>query len=83
MRDVYVIATSCTAFGKRPGDSFKELTGEAYLDVLADARWEDGRLIEQAWFGNCGMVRLASATFAARFVLPHWSVLANFPSVHP
>ena len=55
MRDVYVIATSCTAFGKRPGDSFKELTGEAYLDVLADARWEDGRLIEQAWFGNCGM----------------------------
>ena len=55
MRDVYVLATSCTAFGKRPGDSFKDLTKEAYLDVLADARWEDGGLIEQAWFGNCGM----------------------------
>jgi len=55
MRDVYVLATSCTAFGKRPGDSFKDLTREAYLDALADAGWEDGRLIEQAWFGNCGM----------------------------
>ena len=55
MRDVYVISTSCTAFGKRPGDSFKDLTREAYLEAIADAGWEDGNLIEQAWFGNCGM----------------------------
>lgn len=55
MRDVYVLATSCTAFGKRPDDSFKDLTREAYLDVLADAGWENGDAIEQAWFGNCGM----------------------------
>ena len=55
MRDVYVLATSCTAFGKRPDDSFKDLTREAYLDVLTDAGWENGDAIEQAWFGNCGM----------------------------
>lgn len=55
MRDVYVLATACTAFGKRPGDSFKDLTREAYRDVLADAGWENGDAIEQAWFGNCGM----------------------------
>lgn len=55
MRDVYVIGTGCTAFGKRPGDSFKALTREVYLDVLADAGMDDGRDIEMAWFGNCGM----------------------------
>lgn len=55
MREVWVIGTSCTAFGKRPGDSFKALTREAYLDVLADAGMADGAAIEQGWFGNCGM----------------------------
>ena len=55
MREVYVMAVSCTAFGKRPNDSFKDLTREAYLDVLDDAGWENGDAIEQAWFGNCGM----------------------------
>lgn len=55
MRDVFVIATSCTAFGKRPGDSFRDLTREAYLGCLNDAGWENGGAIEQAWFGNCGM----------------------------
>ena len=55
MRDVYVLATASTAFGKRPGDSFKALTEEVYRAVLADAGWETGSAIEQAWFGNCGM----------------------------
>ena len=55
MRNVYVIGTSCTAFGKRPNDSFKSLTREAYLDCLEDAGLENGDIIEQAWFGNCGM----------------------------
>jgi acetyl-CoA acetyltransferase len=55
MRDVYVIGTACTAFGKRPETSFKDLTREAYLAVLADAGLADGGPIEQAWFGNCGM----------------------------
>ena len=55
MRNVYVIGTSCTAFGKRPDDSFRDLTREAYVDCLNDAGLENGNLIEQAWFGNCGM----------------------------
>ena len=55
MRDVDVLGTSCTQFGKRPGDSFKDLTREAYLAVLDDAGLESGQDIEQGWFGNCGM----------------------------
>ena len=55
MQDVWVIGTACTAFGKRPGDSFKDLTREAYLDVLNDAGLETGDEIGQGWFGNCGM----------------------------
>jgi acetyl-CoA acetyltransferase len=55
MEDVFIIGTSCTAFGKRPEDSFKDLSREAYLEVLADAGLADGGAIEQAWFGNCGM----------------------------
>lgn len=55
MRDVYVLGTACTAFGKRPGDDFKALTREVYLEVLADAGLETGADIDQAWFGNCGM----------------------------
>lgn len=55
MRDVYILATACTAFGKRPGDSFKALTREVYLDLLGDGGWENGDAVEQAWFGNCGM----------------------------
>lgn len=55
MREVYIVGTSCTKFGKRPLDSFKQLTQEAYLDCLDDAGSQNGDLIEQAWFGNCGM----------------------------
>ena len=55
MQDVYIIGVSCTAFGKQPERSFKDLTRQAYLDVLADAGLADGGRIEQAWFGNCGM----------------------------
>jgi acetyl-CoA acetyltransferase len=52
---VYVIGTSCTPFGKLPDKSFKELTRDAYLGVLANAGMSDGGAIEQGWFGNCGM----------------------------
>jgi acetyl-CoA acetyltransferase len=57
MRNVYVIGTACTAFGKQADRSFQDLTREAYLELLADCGLEAGsaRLIEQAWFGNCGM----------------------------
>ena len=55
MQDAYIIGTSCTRFGKQPGASFKDLTRQAYLAVLADAGLDDGGAITNAWFGNCGM----------------------------
>ncbi len=57
MRDVYIIGAACTPFGKHADKSFRELTRWAYLDTLADAGLapSDAGLIEQAWFGNCGM----------------------------
>lgn len=55
MDTVYVIGVACTAFGKQPDRSFKDLTRQAYLEVLADAGLSSGERIDQAWFGNCGM----------------------------
>lgn len=55
MRDVYVIGTSCTPFGKKPHETFRDLTRAAYLAVLEDAGLERGEDIEMSWFGNCGM----------------------------
>lgn len=52
---VYVIGTACTPFGRLAEISFKQLTRDVYLQVLADAGLQDGGEIEQAWFGNCGM----------------------------
>ena len=55
MDEVYLIGVSCTPFGKQPEASFKDLSRQAYLEVLADAGLDSGEQIEQAWFGNCGM----------------------------
>ena len=59
MTDVYVIGSSCTPFGKHPDKTFNDLTRLAYLDVLNDCGLGNGRnagkMIEQGWFGNCGM----------------------------
>lgn len=55
MTDAYIIGASSTVFKKWPGKSFKDLTREAYAEVLTDAGMADGREIEFVWFGNCGM----------------------------
>src|SRR5262245_21111167 len=55
MRNVYVIGAFSTPFKKWPEKSFKQLTREAYLGVLADAGVANGDAIQFAWFGNCGM----------------------------
>jgi acetyl-CoA acetyltransferase len=55
MQDVYVIGVSCTAFGKQPGKTFKDLTREAFSQAVADTGIDLAHQIEQAWFGNCGM----------------------------
>ena len=41
MRDVWIIGAHSTAFAKRPDRSFKHLTRETYLGVLADAGLAD------------------------------------------
>lgn len=55
MTEAYIIGSYSTAFGRRPQDSVKDLTREAYEHVLADAGLDDGGCIKSAWFGNCGM----------------------------
>lgn len=55
MRDVYVIGSYSTQFKKWPDRSFKDLTRDAYLGVLQDAKMENGNEIQFAWFGNCWM----------------------------
>ena len=55
MRDVFVIGTHCTTFGQKPTESFKDLTRETYLGVLADVGWEHGGPIDFVYFGNCAM----------------------------
>lgn len=55
MSNVYIIGSYSTAFGRRPQDTVKDLTREAYENVLADAGFADGDRIDSSWFGNCGM----------------------------
>lgn len=55
MTDVYIVGSYSSAFGKFPDRSFKDLTREVYLGVLADAGVANGNDIGMAWFGNCGM----------------------------
>jgi len=55
MRNVYIIGSYSTQFRKWPELTHKELTRDAYLNVLMDAGMEDGCEIEFAWFGNCFM----------------------------
>jgi acetyl-CoA acetyltransferase len=55
MSDVYVIGVSCTPFGKQADKTFKDLTREAFMGLLADTGADVAQQIEQAWFGNCGM----------------------------
>ncbi|GAC1505294.1 MAG: hypothetical protein NVS1B6_13190 [Steroidobacteraceae bacterium] len=55
MRDAYIIGVYSTEFRKWPDRTVKDLTREAYENVLLDAGMDDGGDIECAWFGNCGM----------------------------
>jgi acetyl-CoA acetyltransferase len=57
MTDVYIVGTACTPFGKHADKSFHDLVRQAYTELLADAGMTtgDAALIEQAWFGNCGL----------------------------
>lgn len=54
-RDVFILGSYTTTIRRWPAKSFKDLTREAYLGVLADAGLSGGSDIEAAWFGNCLM----------------------------
>lgn len=53
--DVFLIGTSCTAFGKYPDKTFKQLTREAFIPLLEDAGLEDGKDIDSIYFSNVKM----------------------------
>ena len=53
--EAYLISTACTKFEKKPDQTFKDLTKEVYCELLKSAKVENGDMIGQAWFGNCGM----------------------------
>ncbi len=48
MRDVYVIGSYSTQFKKWPEKTFKDLTRDAYLGVLQDAKMDNGDEIQFA-----------------------------------
>ncbi|MDP9169370.1 MAG: thiolase family protein [Acidobacteriota bacterium] len=52
---MWIIGAFSTEFRKWPRKSFKDLTRDAYLGVLADSGLADGLGIESAWFANSGM----------------------------
>jgi acetyl-CoA acetyltransferase len=54
-KNVYILGAHTTPFQRWPNKSFKDLTREAYLGALKDARLESGKDIAGAWFGNCVM----------------------------
>ena len=55
MHDVYVIGVSCTPFGKHADKTFKDLTRDVFMGLIADTGADVAHQIQQAWFGNCGM----------------------------
>ena len=55
MKDVFLIGTYSSRFGKFADKSYRDLVQEAYLEVLNDAGMENGDLIDFAYFGNCRM----------------------------
>jgi acetyl-CoA acetyltransferase len=54
-REAYIIGAYSTEFRKWPDKSFKDLTREVYLGVLADAAFDSGSKIESVWLANSGM----------------------------
>jgi acetyl-CoA acetyltransferase len=55
MRDVYVIGSFSTAFGRWAAKDHRALAKDAVLGVLQDAGLADGSALGQAYFGSCLM----------------------------
>ena len=61
MSSAYIIGAFSTSFGKKPDQSYKDLTRDAYLGVLAAAGLETGSDIGCGWFGNTTLYREGQA----------------------
>ncbi len=55
MKDVYIIGSCSTQFKKWPDKTYKQLTRDAYLQVLKDAGIESGNEFKCVWFGSTSM----------------------------
>lgn len=55
MGNAYIIGAFTTPIRRHPDKSIRDLVRDAYLGVLADAGFKDGRDIGGSWFGNCLM----------------------------
>ncbi|MEQ8346689.1 MAG: thiolase family protein [Sneathiellaceae bacterium] len=53
MDEVFVVGTACTAFGRAPDRSFKDLAHEVVADALADAALPAAEHPGTIWFANC------------------------------
>lgn len=73
MRDVYVVAVSCTPFGKHPDRGFRDLAAWAIEDLLSDAGEEAGGAVgtelESVWFANCFLGGWGQANVRGQMVL--------------
>ncbi|MBM3554504.1 MAG: thiolase family protein [Alphaproteobacteria bacterium] len=83
MRAVFVIGAFSTRFGKHADTSYKDLTREAYEGVLADAALQDGRPIEMAWFGNCGLHTLGQGSIRGQVCFSPLVESGRFPERVP
>jgi len=74
MRNVFIIGTHSTAFGRKPDETHKQLARETVSGLLADAGLNDGQKIEAAWFANCALHGFGQASIRGQVCL---SELAN------
>lgn len=86
MKSVYLIGGHATSFGKRPKDTYKDLTRETVLGTLADAGLQAGVDIGFIWFGNVAMYRdgqssikgqVCLAPLIRESILPEFVPIAN------
>ncbi|MBQ0918347.1 thiolase family protein [Hydrogenophaga aromaticivorans] len=55
MREVFIIGSSSTVFGKRTDTTHQVLAAEVFDGVLSDVSMTDGAEITSIWFSNFGM----------------------------